>query len=71
MNNTEFGWDKNTLSKAYLASGLPCLIHIGMVGQSMSYMKNGKPAGPSGLLSGMVKSESEEGIYITEEINQI
>ena len=45
--NTEFAWDKNSLSQADIASGVPCLIHKEMVRESVNVMKNGKAAGRS------------------------
>ena len=42
-----------------------------MVRESISKMKNGKTAGPSGVVSEMVKAAGETGDMVTDLVNQI
>ena len=48
---TEFARDMNSLSQTDTVSSIPCLIDKGMVGESISKIKNEKNAGPSGVVS--------------------
>ena len=44
FSNTQFAWDRNSLSKADTVSGIPCLIEKGMVRESLTKLRNGKAA---------------------------
>ena len=69
---TKFAWDRNTLSGADTASGVPCLIDKDMVRASISKMKNGNAAGLSRVVSEMVKVAGEAGVdMIADLVNQI
>ena len=46
--NKEFAWDTYSLSQAFTVSSVPHFIDKDMVSESLSKMKNGKAAGPSG-----------------------
>ena len=62
----------NSLSKTDIVSGVPRLIDKDMVRKSISKMRNGKAAGPSGVLSEMVKATGKAGVgMITDLLNQI
>ena len=62
----------NSLSKTDVVSGVPRLIDKDMVRKSISKMRNGKAAGPSGVLSEMVKATGKAGVgMITDLLNQI
>ena len=70
--NTEFAWDMNSLFQGYTVTGVSRLINKVMVRESMSKMKNGIAAGPSGILSEVVKAVEEAGVdMITDLVNQI
>ena len=70
--NTEFEWDRNTLSEEHPVSGPAVRVTKKMVEKAVSKMKNGKAAGPSGIVSEMVKAAGEVGIdMITNLVNQI
>ena len=70
--NTEFAWDKNSLSQADIISGLPRLIHKEMVRASVSVMKNRKAAGRSVVMWEMVLTAGEARFDITAcLVNQI
>ena len=69
---TKFAWDRNTLSGADTASGVPCLIDKDMVRASISKMKNWNAAGLSRVVSEMVKVAGEAGVdMIADLVNQI
>ena len=62
----------NSLSKTDIVSGVPRLIDKDMVRKSISKMRNGKAARPSGVLSEMVKATGKAGVgMITDLLNQI
>ena len=70
--NTEFAWDRNSLSQADTVSDIPCLSDKDMVRKSVSKIKKEKAAGPSGAVSEIVKAAGEtEADMITDLINQI
>ena len=57
--NLEFTWSRYSLSQADTVSSVSHLIDQNIVRESITKMKNGKAAGPSGLLSGMIKAAGE------------
>ena len=70
--NTEFAWDRNSLSQADTGSVIPDLIYKDIVRESISKMKNGKAVGLSGVVSEMVKAAGEVEVnMITDLVNQI
>ena len=72
--NKEFAWKKNSFSQANTASGVPRLLEKDMVRESISKMKNGKIAVPSGVVSDMVKAgeAGEAGVdMIMDQVNKI
>ena len=58
--NTEFTWDRNSLSQADTITSIPCSIDKDMVRESISKIENGKAAELSGVVSEMVKQEKQE-----------
>ena len=70
LSNTQFAWDRNNLSKADTVSGIPCLIEKAMVHESISKLRNGKAAGPSGVVSEMARTGGEAVVdMITDLVN--
>ena len=70
--NIEFVWDRNSLFQADTVSSVPCLIEKNIVRESVIKMKNGKAAGPSRVVSYMLKAAGEAGVHmITDLVNQI
>ena len=57
--NTEFAWDRNSLSQADKIISIPCSINKDTVRESISKIKNGKTAELSGVASEMVKKAGE------------
>ena len=51
--NTEFAWDRNSLSQVDTITDIPCSIDKDMVREIIKKKKNGKAAGLSGLVSEM------------------
>ena len=58
--NTEFAWDRNSLSQTDRVIIMACLIDKNMVRESISKIKNEKPAQPSSVVSEMVKAAGEK-----------
>ena len=53
-----------------IVSGIPCLIEKAMVHESISKLRNGKAAGPSGVVSEMARTGGEAGVdMITDLVN--
>ena len=63
--NTEFAWDRNSLSQADTITSIPCSIDKDTVRESISKIKNGKAAELSGVVSEMVKNAREAGVEKT------
>ena len=63
--NTEFAWDRNSLSQADKITSLPCSIDKDTVRESVSKIKNGKARELSGVVSEMVKKAGEAGVEKT------
>ena len=59
---TEFASDRNSLSQAETVKNVPHFIDKDMIRESISKMKNEKAAGPSGLVSEMIKAAGEAGL---------
>ena len=60
--NTEFTWDRNSLSQADTVSDIPCLSEKDMVRESVSTTKKKKATGSSGVnivVSNIVKTPGE------------
>ena len=58
--NTEFAWDRKSLSQTDTITSIPCSIDKDMVRESISKIENGKAAELSGVVSEMVKQEKQE-----------
>ena len=72
LSNTEFVWDRNSLSQADSVSDIPLVIDKYMVRESISNMKNEKAAGPSGIMLQIIKAAREAGVDMsTNQIMQI
>ena len=56
--NTEFTWDKNSLSQGDTISSILWSIHKEMVRESIDKIKNVKTAGLSDVVSEMIKIEA-------------
>ena len=54
--NTQFAWDRNSLSEADAISSIPCSIDKDMIRESISKINNGKAAELSRVVSEMVKT---------------
>ena len=63
--NTEFAWDRNSLSQADTITSIPCSIDKDTVRESISKIKNGKAAELSGVVSEMVQTAGEAGVEKT------
>ena len=64
--NTEFAWDRNSLSQADAGSVIPDLIYKDIVRESISKMRNGKAVGLSVVVSEMVKAAGEVEVNISQ-----
>ena len=70
--NTEYEWEKDNLPEADIVSSSAIYITKDMVAKAVQKMKNGKAAGPSGIVSEMVKAAGDAGIdMITNLVNCI
>ena len=63
--NTEFAWDRDSLSQADTITSIPCSIDKDTVRKEISKIKNGKAAELSGVLSEMVQTAGEAGVEKT------
>ena len=63
--NTEFAWDRNSLSQADTITSIPCSIDKDTVRESISKIKNGKAAELSGVVSEMVQTAGGAGVEKT------
>ena len=59
---SRFSWDMNSLSEADTSSGVPHLVDKAIARESVNNMKNGRAAGPSCLVSEIVKLAEEAGL---------
>ena len=70
--NTEFVWDRNSLSTVEPIAGPAMRIERDWVKSAINKMKSNKAAGPSGIVSEMLKASSEAGIdLVTDLVNSI
>ena len=70
--NTEFDWDRDSLSEIHPVEGPAIQIKNEWVEEAIRKMKNGKAAGMSGIVAEMVKASEDTGIeLITSLANQI
>jgi len=70
--NEEFSWDRNSLESCEMVCGPSECITREEVRHAVKLMKNGKAAGPSGIVSEMLKAAGEDGIsWMTELFNKI
>ena len=70
--NTEFDWDRDSLSEVHPVEGPAMQIKKEWVEEAIRKMKNGKAAGMSGIVAEMVKASGDTGIeLITSLANQI
>jgi hypothetical protein len=75
--NEEFEWDKSSVQDSTTGSpgtarGTCKLITEGEVRKAMSKMKNGKAAGPSGIVAEMLKAAGNDGVqWMTELCNAV
>ena len=69
--NTQFALENNSLFQAGTVSIVLCLIDWRIIRDSVSNMKNGKAAGPSGLKPEIVTTAGERFSMTTHQVNQI
>ena len=70
--NTEFDWDRDSLSEVHPVEGPAMQIKNEWVEEAIRKMKNGKAAGMSDIVAEMVKASGDTGIeLITSLANQI
>src|SRR5207249_8156967 len=62
MLNEEFAWDRSCLSHTEVVCGPSELISVEEAKAAVSAMKAGKAAGPSGVVSEMIKAAGEAGV---------
>ena len=62
--NTEFLWDKSSLSHADTINSIPCSIDKDMLREQISKIKNGKAAVLSDVVSEKVKTAGEAGAEV-------
>ena len=65
--NFEFDWDPDHLSNELPYEGPPIPITIDMVKKSISKMKLGKAAGPSGIVVEMIKAAGDTGTTMIQD----
>jgi Reverse transcriptase (RNA-dependent DNA polymerase) len=72
LSNEEFPWNKETLTVADITDR-PCEeITISEVQEAINKMKNGKAAGPSGVVAEMLKAAGEAGLrWVTDVCNKV
>ena len=63
--NTEFEWDRTSLSQADTITSIPCSIDKDTIRESIRTIKNGKAAELSGVVSEMIKNAREAGVEKT------
>ena len=69
---TEFVLGRNSSSRVDAVNNVPHLIDKDMIRELISKMKNRKAAGPSGLVSEMIKSAGGAGFdRITDLVNKV
>ena len=66
--NTEFAWDRNSLSQADIITSINCSVDKDKVRESISKTKNGKAVLLSGAVSEMVKTVVEAGVEMIADI---
>ena len=70
--NRSFSWNSNSLSQANKVSDRPCLKNKDIVRESVSKLKNRKAAGPSGVVSKVIKAAGKAAVNIIANlVNQI
>ena len=70
ISNEEFTWDRNGSTNVSLVCG-PCE-RITEVGVAMGKMKQGKAAGPTGVVAGMLRAAGETGtLWMSEVCNAV
>jgi hypothetical protein len=62
--NIEFSWNPDHLTKEQPVQGPPIEISPDMIEKALKKMKNGKAAGPSGIVAEMMKAAGNEGSQI-------
>ena len=62
LSNVEFPWNEEDLSTVYPVEGPPIYIQLEMVVDAVKKLKNGKTAGPSGVVGEMIKGCGEGGL---------
>ena len=62
--NTEFDWDRDSLSEVHPVEGPAMQIKKEWVEEAIRKMKNGKAAGMSGIVAEMVKASGDTGIEL-------
>ena len=72
LMNRSFSWNSNSLSQANKVSDRPCLKNKDIVRESVSKLKNRKAAGPSGVVSKVIKAAGKAAVNIIANlVNQI
>jgi hypothetical protein len=72
LSNEEFPWNKDTLAEAGAVYGPHEQISVEEVRTAVKKMKNNKAAGPTGVVSDLVKAAGEAGIvWVTDMCNAV
>ena len=72
MLNTEFDWDRDSLSEVHPVEGPAMQIKKKWVEEAIKKMKNGKAAGMSDIVAEMVRASGDTGIKLIKSLaNQI
>ena len=66
--NVEFPWPKEELPEVPPVAGTPPPVTSDQIRKSLSNMKYGKAAGPSGIIAEMMKASGEEGIELMRQL---
>ena len=68
--NVEFEWPSNELPEVAPTAGPPPGVSTAQIRKAISKMRNGKAAGPSGIIAEMLKASGESGINLAREMTQ-
>ena len=69
--NVEFDWDLDHLSNEPPLEGRPIPISIDMVNNTISKMKSGKAASPSGIVVEMIKAAGDTGATMIRDLANV
>jgi len=68
--NVEFKWPSNELSEVNRTAGPPPNVSAARIRKALSKMKYHKAAGPSGIITEMLKVAGEEGVELIRQLTQ-